>query len=128
MPGTLAIFGEGHAAQTLSGASWLGEVAVYYWGDLDPTGLDILNRLRRRYPKLSSVLMDDRTLEENADLLSEAARIPRIDHSLLTESERRAAERVQMHGAGIEQEKIPPAYVRVVLIQALDQGAGPARQ
>jgi hypothetical protein len=59
---TLAIFGEGFALGSVAGLSWLAEKAITYWGDIDTHGFVILNRLRARYPRVRSILMDVETL------------------------------------------------------------------
>lgn len=59
---TLAIFGSGFALGSVRGLTWLQARRILYWGDLDTYGFVILNRLRARYPEVTSVLMDHDTL------------------------------------------------------------------
>lgn len=59
---TLAIFGSGFALGSVAGLSWLQDKTITYWGDLDTWGLLILNRLRARFPHVTSMLMDTPTL------------------------------------------------------------------
>lgn len=115
LPGTLALFGEGRAAQTLGGLSWLARVPLYYWGDLDPTGLDILNSLRRAYPQTVSIMMDSSTLTAHSHLVSAAPRLSHPTFDLLSSDELAAANEVQLRGIGIEQEKLPQADVHASL-------------
>jgi hypothetical protein len=61
-PDTVAIFGSGFALGSVVGFSWLQDKLVTYWGDIDTYGFLILNRLRARYPKVESMLMDADTL------------------------------------------------------------------
>lgn len=62
LPDTVAIFGSGFALGSVAGLTWLPQVAITYWGDIDTYGFSILNRLRARYPDVTSVLMDADTL------------------------------------------------------------------
>jgi hypothetical protein len=56
------IFGGGYAVNILERLDWLVTLDLAYWGDLDTHGFAILNRLRRRFPRVRSVLMDRETL------------------------------------------------------------------
>ena len=46
----------------MAALTWLSTVPIIYWGDLDTYGFLILNRLRARYPDVTSLLMDADTL------------------------------------------------------------------
>lgn len=109
LPGVLAIYGEGRAAQTLGSVPLLAVVPLLYWGDVDPNGFGILNALRGQYPQTRSVMMDDASLFQNAELVSPAARLAAPAFENLTAAERAAADFAQDKGVGVEQEKIPPA-------------------
>lgn len=61
-PDAIVIFGGGYAAEALESLTWLAGLDVVYWGDLDTHGFAILNRLRRRFPHVRSMLMDRATL------------------------------------------------------------------
>ncbi|MDD7542282.1 MAG: DUF2220 family protein [Mobiluncus porci] len=58
----IAIWGKGFAVNKLSGFPWLSELQLWYWGDLDGAGFEILHRLRIHFPTVRSVLMDEETL------------------------------------------------------------------
>lgn len=59
----LVIFGQGYGIdQLLASVEWLQRLPVYYWGDIDTHGLQILNRLRSVLPHARSLLMDRGTL------------------------------------------------------------------
>ena len=58
----MVIFGGGYAVSALERLSWLAGTRLVYWGDIDTHGFAILNRLRRRFPHASSMLMDRATL------------------------------------------------------------------
>ena len=58
IPHTLAVFGEGRASQTLNRIEWLGQVRLFYWGDMDPYGYNILSALRSDFSGVQSILMN----------------------------------------------------------------------
>ncbi|HUH70676.1 MAG TPA: Wadjet anti-phage system protein JetD domain-containing protein [Mycobacterium sp.] len=61
-PRSLLIFGGGYAVSRVSRLGWLREVPLYYWGDIDTHGFQILDRLRCNFPGARSILMDRATL------------------------------------------------------------------
>jgi len=60
--GAMVIFGRGYAVPALEPLAWLADTELCYWGDIDTHGLAILNRLRQRFPRSRSMLMDHATL------------------------------------------------------------------
>ncbi len=68
LPQTLAIFGSGYGFDALSGAAWLKDLPVLYWGDLDTHGFAILDQLRVLLPQAESLLMDQETFLHHRDL------------------------------------------------------------
>jgi hypothetical protein len=60
--GGLAIFGAGYGVSSLAAATWLTDVDVHYWGDIDTHGFVILDSLRAVLPATRSLLMDRATL------------------------------------------------------------------
>lgn len=63
----MAIFGGGYAVDVLAPLSWLTDLDLVYWGDIDTHGFAILNRLRRRFGQARSMLMDRATLLAHRD-------------------------------------------------------------
>ena len=61
-PASLVIFGSGYGFAALAQATWLASVAILYWGDIDTHGFAILDQLRSKFPRVRSLLMDERTL------------------------------------------------------------------
>lgn len=62
LPAAVALFGRGYNFDFLSDTTWLSEVEVDYWGDIDTHGFAILNQFRAFAPHARSVLMDRDTL------------------------------------------------------------------
>lgn len=61
LPDSIAIYCQGFAVVTLSKLEWLKQKEIYYSGDLDPAGFEILSSLRNYYPQVKSILMDWKT-------------------------------------------------------------------
>jgi hypothetical protein len=59
---SVAIFGGGYGVAVLDRLPWLSEADLVYWGDIDTHGLVMLDRVRRRWPHVRSILMDRDTL------------------------------------------------------------------
>lgn len=63
----VVLWGKGFDVDKVGRLSWLTDVAVDYWGDLDTHGFAILDRLRTWLPQTRSVLMDRETLMAHRD-------------------------------------------------------------
>lgn len=63
----VVLWGRGYDVDRPASLSWLADVPVLYWGDLDTHGFGILNRLRTWLPHAVSVLMDRDTLLEHRE-------------------------------------------------------------
>ena len=66
----LVIFGLGYGVEALHAVSWLADKEIVYWGDIDMHGFSMLGRLRRAFPHVSSLLMDETTLSAHLGLCS----------------------------------------------------------
>ena len=103
------IFGRGYAIDELAHIDWLKPLPVYYWGDIDTHGFNILNRLRDWLPQTCSLLMDETTLLRHEDLWGREP-LP-VDATLtrLTVAEQALYRNllVRHSGTRLEQERIP---------------------
>ncbi len=108
LSGTFALWGAGGAATGhLPRLPWLQNVDLIYWGDMDPSGYAILARLRRAFPRLRSVLMDEDVLRRHPELIGEAKPASgQIAWEHLSSSESNAARFLLEPPRGIEQEKL----------------------
>lgn len=104
--GTVAIWGKGMAILALARDLVLSEKEIFYWGDMDYSGFQILAKFREIYNQTRSILMDTNALE-----LYPGVPVPDTsfkvgpDESwkeLLSDSERKALSLLQ--GRRIEQE------------------------
>lgn len=62
------IFGKGYGVEIFKMAKWIGEKNVYYWGDIDTHGFNILSIARGFLPDLKSFLMTEDILLEHKKL------------------------------------------------------------
>ena len=70
MSEAIAIGGLGNGIVDLTYVPWLADRALWYWGDLDVEGFEILSRLRIRFPQTRSFLMDASTVHRWKDSLA----------------------------------------------------------
>ena len=64
LPGTMAIWsGGGFQVSFLKNVGWLADKNIYYWGDIDEHGFQILHQIRSYFPDTKSVMMDSRTFK-----------------------------------------------------------------
>jgi hypothetical protein len=109
-PNTLGIWGGGGAAELLTSVNWLAGCRLLYWGDIDVHGFHIVSRLRRAFPNLASVLMNEATLDAFQEFIVTANEASYEEISNLTPEEHRAYQRVRAGKLLLEQEKIPHAH------------------
>jgi hypothetical protein len=109
MEGTLAIWGQGNAAELLNQIEWLAHCHVVYWGDIDEHGFHILARLRAHYPEVRSIMMCGETLRTFQALCGPGEKAGNAPRNL-TVGEGEGFAQVQKSRSRLEQEKIPLAY------------------
>ena len=116
VPDSICIWGQGYRVNSLSGIEWFNSKNLYYFGDLDEHGFDILSSYRRCYPKVQSFCMDKNVLEEYERFMVEGKILEneRIPENL-TEAEkecfmilRDAADEKNR----LEQERVNVEYIR----------------
>lgn len=113
LSGTAGIFGSGFGLAKLKDIDWLRQVELWYWGDLDAHGLQILSQLRGYYPHTQPFLMDRITLDAFPEYIQQhapASTVTILPH--LTEAEQALFDYLNINQLRLEQERIPLAYVR----------------
>jgi hypothetical protein len=115
LPDTLAIFGSGFQVKL----PWLRDCSIWYWGDLDAQGFQILARLRALFPQVVSLMMDGATLDAFREFA--VAGTPSVVAELpqLTRGEQALFERLVHTNLRLEQERISHGYVLQQLEVAL---------
>lgn len=113
---SIVIFGFGYGILSLAKASWLQKKSLHYWGDIDTHGFSILSNLRKLFPRLTSLLMDQNTWEQFASLRVTEAAHQRCLKELpyLTESEQLLYQNLlhlpDTEPNRLEQERLPFSY------------------
>ncbi|OSY87548.1 hypothetical protein WH52_10610 [Tenacibaculum holothuriorum] len=120
MPNTMAIFGQGFKVLSLKNIKWLKECQIYYWGDLDAQGFEILSGFRSHYKQTKSLMMDkvtfDKYYEDDLETKSKVALL-----SNLNEVENQMHQMLFTNKWRLEQEKIPMDYTLLQLKTLTEQ-------
>ena len=117
LPGSVVIMGLGYGVDVLEKFSWLHNTPqssaprCIYWGDIDTHGFAILNRARKYFPALESILMDEVTLLGHRQLcVEERKQHPSNELPLLTNNEQKIfsslKNNVWGHNIRLEQERV----------------------
>jgi hypothetical protein len=103
---SMAIFGKGFGVGALKNALWLKQVQIYYWGDIDAQGFQILSQLRSYFPQVQSLMMDFETLNifDHECVAGTLTNVESVAH--LTEDEKQLFNLVKAKNIRLEQEKI----------------------
>lgn len=109
MEETIAIFGSGYGVSNLKNVNWFKNIDLYYWGDIDAQGFEILSQVRSYFPKTTSILMDKETFDKYFENDFGAPTIVK-NELLFNENEKKLYETVKMNNWRLEQEKIPLDY------------------
>ena len=111
------IFGSGFKVGLLNKAKWLHEMALFYWGDIDAHGLQILSQLRAHFPHTQALLMDHKTLNTFPEYHVKAPKSMAVHLPHLTSKEQQLFDYLNARQLRLEQERIPLEYVRKVMKQ-----------
>jgi hypothetical protein len=108
---TIVIFGSGYKVENLKNAEWLKDIELFYWGDLDIQGFEILSQFRNYFPNTDSFLMDEATFKQFENEKGEGT-TNKISVTLnLTDEEQELYELLKLNNWRLEQEKISLEYV-----------------
>ena len=114
MQNTMAVFGRGFKVLSLKNIEWLKDCEIYYWGDLDAQGFEILSGFRGYYLQTKSLMMDkatfDKYYEDDLETKSKISSLPN-----LTEPEHLMHQLLFKNKWRLEQEKIPMDYTLLQL-------------
>lgn len=113
LKGTIALFGSGFHSGGLKNVLWLKEKQIYYWGDIDLHGFEILSALRFHFPHVQSFLMDEETFDKHTTELVDGKESRSNIVSGLTEGEMQLYLKLKTMSVKnrLEQEKILHEYV-----------------
>lgn len=107
---SIVIWGHGFGVDIMKNVEWLKTKKIYYWGDLDAQGFQILSEIRTHFEQLESFLMDRHTF----DLFYEGDKgtETNVEKNLcLTSEESEMFKYLRENNLRLEQEKIPYEYV-----------------
>jgi len=114
MERTIAIFGSGYSVYNLKNTHWFSNAELFYWGDIDVQGFEILSQFRSYFPHTQSLLMDRTTFEEFFE--QDEGTLTNISAKLnLTEDEQQLYDILRKNNWRLEQEKIPLRWVSLIL-------------
>jgi len=112
----IVVFGKGFGVDIMKNVEWLKTKKIYYWGDLDAHGFQILSEIRTHFEQVESFLMDRHTF----DLFYEGDKgtETNVEKDLcLTSEESEMFKYLKENNLRLEQEKIPHEYVRTKIPQ-----------
>lgn len=118
LSGAVALWsGGGFKVGILARAGWLKSRTVWYWGDIDEYGFQILHLLRTILPDVRSLLMDMDTYRTFQHLAAAGSRNTTERLDALTPEEHALYEELRQHPNRnrLEQEKIPQSYAEAVI-------------
>jgi hypothetical protein len=117
----LAVFGGGFAVQNLRELAWLSNASIWYWGDLDAQGFQILSQVRSMFPQVQSLLMDEETLQtfRHFVVVGRPCAVQTLLH--LTTAEQALFHSLATHQQRLEQERIGHDYVVQQLLLAVSR-------
>lgn len=110
LPNTLAIFGSGFQIQLLRELSWLYQCPIWYWGDLDAQGFQILALLRALFPQVVSLMMDAETFDAFHEFVVTGTPSSSVELPHLTCDEQALFANLARGNLRLEQERISQAY------------------
>ena len=107
----IVIFGKGFGVDIMKNVEWLKTKKIYYWGDLDAHGFQILSEVRTHFGQVESFLMDRHTFDSFYE--GDKGTETNVEKDLcLTPEENEMFRYLKENNLRLEQEKIPLEYVR----------------
>lgn len=106
---SIVLWGHGFGVETICDVEWLKDKDIFYWGDLDAQGFQILSLLRSHYGHVKSFLMDRPTFDEFFE--GDKGTPTNVEKDLcLTPEENEMFQYLKIHNLRLEQEKVPYEY------------------
>ena len=112
----IVVFGKGFGVDIMKNVEWLKTKKIYYWGDLDAYGFQILSEIRTHFEQVESFMMDRQTF----DLFYEGNKgtETNVEKDLcLTSEESEMFKYLKENNLRLEQEKIPHEYAKTKIPQ-----------
>ena len=112
----VAIWGGGFAVSLLAGADWISETQLFYWGDIDVHGFQILAALRKHFPSVQSLLMDMSTFDHHYRS-GQGGEFQAANLALLQAAEQQLYQKLLTTNARLEQEHLPVATLEAAIAE-----------
>jgi hypothetical protein len=107
---SIVIWGHGFGVDIMKDVEWMKTKRIFYWGDLDAHGFQILSEIRTHFSQVESFLMDretfDKFFEKDNGSETNAEKL-----LCLTQEEKTMFEYLKENNFRLEQEKIPYEYI-----------------
>lgn len=105
LAGSLLIWGHGFTVGILKSVPFMRHASLYYWGDIDVQGFEILSQFRSYFPQTQSLLMDRATFDTYFE--GDKGTPSNVSKPLhLTPAEATLYNHIKSHNLRLEQEKI----------------------
>ena len=106
----IVIWGHGFGVDIMKDVEWMKTKRIFYWGDLDAHGFQILSEIRTHFPQVESFLMDRETFDKFFE--KDNGSKTNVEKLLcLTQEEKTMFEYLKENNYRLEQEKIPYEYI-----------------
>lgn len=107
---SIVVWGHGFGVNIMRNVEWLKTKQIYYWGDLDAQGFQILSEIRTSFKQVESFLMDRETFDKYNE--GDKGTKTYVEKDLcLTQEENEMFNYLKENNLRLEQEKIPFEYV-----------------
>ncbi|MEX2233513.1 MAG: Wadjet anti-phage system protein JetD domain-containing protein [Cyclobacteriaceae bacterium] len=118
LPTAIAIWsGGGFNVSFLKNVNWLRMKSIYYWGDIDEHGFQILHQMRSHYSQTQSVMMDRETFDTFQHFAVDSERSTAVQLHFLNQEESELYQSLKLKESKnrLEQEKIFQDYANSIL-------------
>ena len=116
---SIVIWGHGFGVDIMKNVEWLKSKKIYYWGDLDVQGFQILSEFRTQFKQVQSFFMDRYTFDKYFE--GDKGTVTNVEKELcLTQEECDMYKYLKENNFRLEQEKIPYDYVSKQILYRLD--------
>lgn len=106
---SIVVWGHGFGVDIMKDVVWMQKKRIYYWGDLDAHGFQILSEIRSHFPQVESFLMDRETFDKFFE--GDKGAETNVEKELcLTHEEDEMFRYLKENNYRLEQEKIPYDY------------------
>ena len=115
---SIVIWGHGFGINIMKNVEWLKSKRIYYWGDLDAQGFQILSEFRTQFKQVQSFCMDRYTFDKYFE--GDKGSVTNVEKDLcLTQEEYDMFKYLKENNLRLEQEKIPYDYVSKQILYGL---------